>query len=188
MFDEGKIINASALPIMELRFGGLSYEGQQGFHTLGKLICKGKADFQEAVSCSALKRDGQFKSGYYNIKGDGEYAKLVHCDMGLPGYINDNSEHSVTDEKVAILEQWTSEINEKVNNLESFKIDGKYCIFANGDCPIGFSRYGGTFYGLRSYNCIGNDVTFGNSYLQKENCGHNYGDNYVKLAITACCK
>ena len=41
-FDEGYITNSSALPIMGLKFGGLTDEAQLGFHTLGKLSCHGK--------------------------------------------------------------------------------------------------------------------------------------------------
>ena len=40
--DVGTITNSSALPITELRFGGLLYDAQAGYHTLGKLICAGK--------------------------------------------------------------------------------------------------------------------------------------------------
>ena len=189
LFDEGKIMNASALPITELRFGGLSYDGQKGFHTLGKLVCKGIADFPKAISCSALKRSGQFKSGYYNVEAEGGYSKLVHCDMGLPGYNDENSEHSVTDEKVASLDERTNTINDEVKDLENFKIDKKYCVFANGDCPTGFTRYEGHHYGIRTWSCNSKEVTFGNSFFKKENCGHDGGDgNYVRLAISACCK
>ena len=42
LFDEGYIDNSTALPITELRFGGLDYDAQSGFHTLGKLSCGGK--------------------------------------------------------------------------------------------------------------------------------------------------
>ena len=42
LFDEGYITNSSALPITELKFGGMDYEPQLGFHTLGKLSCRGK--------------------------------------------------------------------------------------------------------------------------------------------------
>ena len=42
LFDEGYIDNSTALPITELRFGGLHYDAQSGSHTLGKLTCGGK--------------------------------------------------------------------------------------------------------------------------------------------------
>ena len=42
LFDEGYITNSSALPIMELKFGGMNYESQLGWHTLGRLSCGGK--------------------------------------------------------------------------------------------------------------------------------------------------
>ena len=84
MADDGVITNSTALPVKELRFGGLSFAAQTGFHTLGKLSCSGKKSDDEAndkpVSCSALKKHGYFKSGYYNVQ-DGQYSKLVYCDM-----------------------------------------------------------------------------------------------------------
>lgn len=42
LYDEGYITNSSALPITELKFGGMTAEGQTAFHTLGKLSCGGK--------------------------------------------------------------------------------------------------------------------------------------------------
>ena len=42
LFDDGCITNSSALPITELKFGGLNYETQLGYHTLGKFSCGGK--------------------------------------------------------------------------------------------------------------------------------------------------
>ena len=179
-------MNASALPIMELRYGGLSYEGQQGFHTLGKLICKGKTDFSEASSCSALKRSGQFKSGYYNIEAEGGYSKLVHCDMSLPGYNDDNSQHSVIDEKVASLD-------DKLKDLETFKIDGKYCIMANGPCPTGFSRHEGHNKAIEVYKTSSDwlkEVSFGDSRMIRcRGCANNFPDNeWLELTLHVCCK
>ena len=85
--DVGTITNITALPINELRFGGLLYDAQSGFHTLGKLICSGeKTEERKATSCSALKRDGFFRNGYYNVKEPEQYSKLVYCDMTSPGY------------------------------------------------------------------------------------------------------
>ena len=87
IFDEGIITNSSALPITELRFGGLGFDAQSGFHTLGKLSCIGKKSGKPmATSCSSLKQQGYFKSGFYNIKEEGQYSKLVYCDMTTPGY------------------------------------------------------------------------------------------------------
>ena len=40
--------------------------------------------------------------------------------MGLPGYNDENSEHSVTDEKVASLDERTNTINNEVKDLENF--------------------------------------------------------------------
>ena len=40
--DVGIITNSTALPITELRFGGLRFESQTAFHILGKVSCSGK--------------------------------------------------------------------------------------------------------------------------------------------------
>ena len=85
--DVGIITNSSALPIMELRFGGLEFDAQSAFHTLGNLSCSGKKTNEpKPVSCSSLKRMGYFKSGFYNVKEDGQFSKLVYCDMTSLGY------------------------------------------------------------------------------------------------------
>ena len=58
LFDDGCITNSSALPITELKFGGMDYEPQLGFHTLGKLSCRGKVGviflLQTFLSCSSF--------------------------------------------------------------------------------------------------------------------------------------
>ena len=72
---------------MELRFGGLEFDAQSAFHTLGKLSCSGKKTNEpKPVSCSSLKRMGYFISGFYNVKEDGQFSKLVYCDMTSLGY------------------------------------------------------------------------------------------------------
>ena len=85
--DAGTIMNSTALPITELRFGGLSFDAQAAYHTLGKLSCSGKkSEESKAESCSDLKRKGIFKSGLYNVQEVGQHSKLVYCDMTSPGY------------------------------------------------------------------------------------------------------
>ena len=76
------------------RFGGLDYEAQSAFHTLGELICTGKKTILPiADSCSSLKRQGFFKNSYYNVKEEGQFSKLVFCDMeSSGGYDNINEE------------------------------------------------------------------------------------------------
>ena len=50
MSDVGTITNSSALPITELRFGGLESDVQSAFHTLGKLSCSGmKSIYQVCI-------------------------------------------------------------------------------------------------------------------------------------------
>merc|ERR1712150_146004 len=67
LFDEGYINNSTALPITELRFGGLHYDTQSGFHTLGKLTCGGKNSVMyDNVIFTAYKNDGtETSSGDY---------------------------------------------------------------------------------------------------------------------------
>ena len=72
---------------MELRFGGLEFDAQSGFHTLGKLNCVGKRTVESRPdSCSSLKKNGYFKNGFFNVKPDGDFSKLVFCNMSVPGY------------------------------------------------------------------------------------------------------
>ena len=48
---------------------------------------------KKPASCSMLKQQGYFKSGFYNVKQDGEFSKLVYCDMTSLGYDNVNEEY-----------------------------------------------------------------------------------------------
>ena len=66
--DVGIITNSTAFPITELRFGGLEFDSQSGFHTLGKLECSGKKSVEsKPATCTSLKKHGFFKSGFYNV-------------------------------------------------------------------------------------------------------------------------
>ena len=92
--DVGIITNSTALPIIELKFGGLEYDAQSGFHTLGKLSCSGKKRPEEKPSsCSSLKKAGIFRSAYYDIKEEGQFSKLVYCNMSTQGYQNVGEEY-----------------------------------------------------------------------------------------------
>ena len=72
----------TALPVMKLFFGGLSYELQSAAYQLGRLKCYGDKDVDLATSCAALKKKNVMISGYYNIKPEGDtHTKLVFCDM-----------------------------------------------------------------------------------------------------------
>lgn len=80
--DTGTITNMTALPVMKLFFGGLSYDLQSAAYQLGRLKCYGDKDVEIATSCAALKKKGIMTSGYYNIKPEGDiHTKLVFCDM-----------------------------------------------------------------------------------------------------------
>jgi len=72
MSDVGLITNSTALPITELRFGGLESDVQSAFHTLGKLSCSGmKSIYQDVpnpIIFSAIKQDtnsGPITEGQY---------------------------------------------------------------------------------------------------------------------------
>ena len=90
MSDIGTITNSTALPITELRFGGLEFDAQAAFHTLGKLSCSGKKFVEpKPSSCSSLKKRGFYKNGFYVVLHSyGDYEKHVYCDMTSPGYDN----------------------------------------------------------------------------------------------------
>ncbi|CAG0893114.1 unnamed protein product [Darwinula stevensoni] len=62
--DVGAIDNATALPIAEVRFGGLRFDGQRANHTLGGLACRGEAPMPDdpAESCSSLRNLGHVRS------------------------------------------------------------------------------------------------------------------------------
>merc|ERR1712126_453467 len=60
--------------------GGLNFDLQSAAFRLGRLQCFGNKDVDIGTSCSSLKKNGVYKSGYYNIKTDSGI-KIVFCDM-----------------------------------------------------------------------------------------------------------
>ena len=117
LFDEGTLTNSSALPVIELKFGGLSFDAQSGFHTLGKLSCSGKKTLEpKGSSCSSLKLEGNFKNGYYNIKELGQHSKLVFCDMNHAGYTEVPQEFiESSEEHFDLLEKDIDQVEEHIN-------------------------------------------------------------------------
>ena len=102
------------MPITELRFGGLQYDAQSGFHTLGKLSCSGKkSPDPKPSSCSALKKQGIFQNAYYNVKSDEDFSKLVYCNMSTPGYEN------VAEEFIESSESHFVELDETIGGIVS---------------------------------------------------------------------
>merc|ERR1719341_23125 len=80
--DTGTITNMTALPVMKLFFGGLTYELQSAAYQLGRLKCYGDKDVEIATSCAALKKKGVMTSGYYNIRpAEEERPRVVFCGM-----------------------------------------------------------------------------------------------------------
>ena len=129
--DVGIITNSTALPITEMKFGGLKYDAQSGFHTLGKLSCSGKKFPEEKPSsCSSLKKAGVFHSAYYNIKEDGQFSKLVYCNMSTPGYQNTGEEFIESSESHFVeLEETIDEISLRVEVhliIKSFNVAFNY--------------------------------------------------------------
>ena len=81
-FISGTITNTTALPVMKMFFGGLSYDLESAAFKLGRLKCYGDKDIEIATSCAALKKKNVMTSGYYNIKPEGEERpRVVFCDM-----------------------------------------------------------------------------------------------------------
>ena len=122
--DVGVIMNSTALPIMELRFGGLTFEAQTASHTLGKLECYGKKSYDaQPGSCSDLKKMGIFTSGFYNVRQSNENSKLVFCDMASEGYddvpeefIESSETHSQAIEQT--IADFKTEANDHFNAVE----------------------------------------------------------------------
>eukprot|EP00091_Calanus_sinicus_P001495 TRINITY_DN11494_c0_g1_i1.p1 TRINITY_DN11494_c0_g1~~TRINITY_DN11494_c0_g1_i1.p1 ORF type:complete len:191 (+),score=29.52 TRINITY_DN11494_c0_g1_i1:341-913(+) len=143
----------TSLPITELRFGGLPYDIQQGFHTLGRLKCKGKIGEFKPDTCSALKIGGQFKSGYYNVKEEDVNSRLVFCNMTATGYYGENIEEFVesSEDHFDLVETEIEEINSEIPNLPGKWSGGSYCIFASGACPEGFTRIDGFLKAIQMY-------------------------------------
>ncbi|CAG0894610.1 unnamed protein product, partial [Darwinula stevensoni] len=83
--DSGAITNGTALPITELRFGGLQFDGQMANYTLGGLTCKGKAPppGNPAESCSTLRQAGNTGTGYHLITNKEGRFDVVLCRMDL---------------------------------------------------------------------------------------------------------
>ena len=207
--DVGIIMNSTALPVKELRFGGLTFEAQTASHTLGKLECYGKKSLDSRPgSCSDLKRMGIFTSGFYNVKKSNENSKLVYCDMTTDNYddvveefIESSETHSETIEQsianfeteandhFVAIEKAISDINTELPNLPGKWSGGSYCILANGDCPAGFTRYEGYLKALFMWSCSDpyiKESFFGNSHLSHHNC---YGTkHHGEIEIHACCK
>merc|ERR550519_2109741 len=76
----------SALPVSQLQFGGLTYEIEKASHKLGRLRCWGQAHFEAGTSCAAIKKAGEFRSGYFNVKKtNNSNSRLVFCKSS-PGY------------------------------------------------------------------------------------------------------
>ena len=61
MSDEGVLTDMSVLPVKELSFGGLVFDGQQANFQLGPLSCSGKKVTRIFTKNSAIK---QFKGNY----------------------------------------------------------------------------------------------------------------------------
>merc|ERR1712224_382755 len=110
------------------------YDAQSGFHTLGKLICSGKKFPEEKPSsCSSLKKAGVFHSAYYNVKEDGQFSKLVYCNMSTPGYQNTGEELIESSESHFVeMEETIDEISLKVEDItnpmifSAIKTSGSY--------------------------------------------------------------
>ncbi|CAG0903155.1 unnamed protein product [Darwinula stevensoni] len=81
----GTITNSGALPITELRFGGLQSENQKANHTLGALMCRGHNNQPNhpAESCSSLRRAGHTRTGHYLISTKEGRLDVVLCRMDL---------------------------------------------------------------------------------------------------------
>ena len=135
--DSGTITNSSALPMVKLYFGGLTYEIQYATYTLGRLKCYGRGmicyerfsgyfiyiiigeqTLDVGTSCSFLKQSGYFKSGYYNIK-ENNSKKVVFCDM-----TSDSYEDVPQSDEIVL-----STIEDNKREIEELSLHGQWCAY-----------------------------------------------------------
>ena len=55
------------------------------------LISGAKKIKTESITCSSLKRERDYDSGYYTLKNEMEPPKLGYCDMNYVDYTEDGS-------------------------------------------------------------------------------------------------
>jgi len=102
-----------------------------------------------------------------------------------------SNEMDVLREKQAQTEKASQALNDRVNGWEGIKRtwpEGKYCIFASGNCPPNFMRYHGNLNAIRvagPHHIKG--TKFGDSQIRCYG-GHCRSQNYAELHITTCCK
>ena len=49
----------------------------------------------ESITCSSLKRERHYDSGYYILKDESEAPRLGYCDMNVVDYIENGSSGSI---------------------------------------------------------------------------------------------
>ena len=146
--DSGTITNSSALPMVKLYFGGLTYEIQYATYTLGRLKCYGMICYERfcgyciyiiigeqtldvGTSCSSLKQSGYFKSGYYNIKDNSK--KVVFCDMTSDSYEDvpqsDEIVLSAIEDNKREIEENKKEIEENQESITELSLYGQWCAY-----------------------------------------------------------
>ena len=121
--DFGTITNKTALPITSLQFGGLVYDIQEAFHTLGRLKCWGRTAYKDGSSCVAIKRSGQFHSGFYNVReNEADNTDLVFCNMtASSGYGEDGGGQTFIESSEAHFEKVArdiAKIEEDIGNIK----------------------------------------------------------------------
>jgi hypothetical protein len=72
--DTGTITDRSKLPITQLRYGDTGDAGEEGYHTLSKLVCRGGIK----SNCQQYANEGETSNGEYTINPSGEILK-VEC-------------------------------------------------------------------------------------------------------------
>ncbi|CAG0896084.1 unnamed protein product [Darwinula stevensoni] len=82
--NSGTITNSTALPITELRFGGLYFQGQKADYKLGGLVCRGHAPSLEnqGKSCLSLRLAGNTRMSFLINRIEGRI-DVVPCRMEL---------------------------------------------------------------------------------------------------------
>ena len=143
--DSGTITNSSALPMVKLYFGGLTYEIQYATYTLGRLKCYGMICYERfsgyfiyiiigeqtldvGTSCLSLKQSGYFKSGYYNIK-ENNSKKVVFCDMTSDSYEDVPQSDEIV---LSTIEDNKKEIEENQESITELSLYGQWCAYQDG--------------------------------------------------------
>merc|ERR1712049_7747 len=92
------------LPITSFAYGPLKFDIERANVTIGRLKCRGSKKVKtESITCSSLKRERHYDSGYYTLKSKLEPPKLGYCDMNNIDYTEDENSTPTLGNKIQYL-------------------------------------------------------------------------------------